>query len=98
VLGPIGAPNATTGPDPRGDLGVAHWVNVWGAGDYVGRWLWTQARDPTIPALAVDPQAYEGKPTQRVPDYRDLCLGADAHTHYFDLDNKVMLDELRALV
>jgi hypothetical protein len=48
--------------------------------------------------LAVDPQAYEGKPTQRVPDYRDLCLGADAHTHYFDLDNKVMLDELRALV
>jgi len=98
VLGPIGAPNATTGPDPRGDLGVAHWVNVWGAGDYVGRWLWTQARDPTIPALAVDPQAYEGKPTQRVPDYRDLCLGADAHTHYFDLDNKVMLGELRALV
>jgi Ca2+/Na+ antiporter len=98
VLGPIGVPNATTGPDPRGDLGVAHWVNVWGAGDYVGRWLWTQARDPTIPALAVDPQAYEGKPTQRVPDYRDLCLGADAHTHYFDLDNKVMLDELRALV
>ena len=98
VLGPAGMAHTTSGPDPRGDLGVAHWVNVWGAGDYVGRWLWTAARDPAIPALAVDPQAYEGKPVQRVPDYRDLCLGADAHTHYFDLDNKVMLDELRTLV
>ena len=98
VLGPAGMAHTTSGPDPRGDLGVAHWVNVWGAGDYVGRWLWTAAHDPAIPALAVDPQAYEGKPVQRVPDYRDLCLGADAHTHYFDLDNKVMLDELRTLV
>jgi len=98
VLGPAGMAHKTSGPDPHSDLGVAHWVNLWGAGDYVGRWLWTAARDPAIPALAVDPQAYEGKPVQRVPDYRDLCLGADAHTHYFDLDNKVMLDELRTLV
>ena len=86
------------GPDPRADLGVAHWVNVWAAGDYVGRWLWTPATDPALPALAVDPAAYDGKPTQQAPDYRDLCLGADAHTHYFDLDNAVMLAELRTLV
>ncbi len=89
---------ASHGPDPRADLGVAHWVNVWAAGDYVGRWLWTTARDPALPALSVDPAAYDGKPTQHAPDYRDLCLGADAHTHYFDLDNAVMLAELRTLV
>jgi hypothetical protein len=91
-------PGVNVGPDPRRDLGVASWVNVWGAGDYVGRWLWSPARDAAMPALAVDPQAYEGKPVQQAPDYRDVCLGADAHTHYFDLDNAVMLGELRALV
>jgi len=99
VIGsPPGPGVGPSGPHPWQDVGVASWVNVWGAGDYVGRWLWTPARDTAIPALAVDPQAYEGKPVQQVPDYRDLCLGADAHTHYFDLDNKVMLDELRALI
>jgi len=93
-----GPPGGDSGPSPRADLGVAHWVNVWAAGDYVGRWLWTHARDEALPALAVEPEAFEGKPTQHVPDYRDLCLGADAHTHYFDLENTVMLGELRTLV
>jgi hypothetical protein len=93
-----GRQSLNTGPDPRADLGVASWVNVWGAGDYVGRWLWSPVRDAALPPLAVDPQAYEGKPVQQVPDYRDLCLGAEAHTHYFDLENAVMLGELRALV
>lgn len=97
VFGQSGA-SGNQGPDPRGDLGVAHWVNVWAAGDYVGRWLWTPERDAALPALAVDASAYDGKPTQQAPDYRDLCLGADAHTHYFDLDNAVMLAELRTLV
>lgn len=85
------------GPSPQGDLGVAHWVNVWASGDYVGRWLWTRATDPAMPPLAVDPAAYDGRPLQQPPDWRDLCLGADAHTHYFDLDNRVVLAELRAL-
>ncbi|HET7795454.1 MAG TPA: hypothetical protein VFL64_18860, partial [Rhizobacter sp.] len=87
-----------SGPEPRRDLNVASWVNVWGAGDYVGRWLWSPARDTVLPALSVDPQAYEGTPVQQTPHYRDVCLGADAHTHYFELDNAVMLGELRALV
>jgi hypothetical protein len=91
-------PGPIAGPDPRRDLGVASWVNVWGAGDYVGRWLWSPARDPAFPALAVAPEAYEGQPVQQAPHYRDLCLGVDAHNHYFDLDNAVMLGELRALV
>ncbi len=93
-----GHEQGANGPDPRADLGVASWVNVWGAGDYVGRWLWSPARDAALPALAVEQKAYEGKPVQEAPVYRDLCLGADAHTHYFDLDNTVMLGELRALV
>ncbi len=55
-------------------------------------------RDAVLPPLAVDPQAYEGVPTQQAPNYRDLCMGSDAHTHYFDLDNSVMLAELRTLI
>jgi hypothetical protein len=54
--------------------------------------------DAALPTLAVDDTAYDGKPTQQAPVYRDLCLGADAHTHYFELDNAVMLAELRALI
>ncbi|MBX3622913.1 MAG: hypothetical protein KF891_23330 [Rhizobacter sp.] len=96
--GERGDARAPLGPDPRADLGVAHWVNVWGAGDYVGRWLWSAAHDPALPPLAVDDAAYDGVPTQQAPVYRDLCLGPEAHTHYFELDNEVMLAELRALV
>ncbi|MEO8155422.1 MAG: hypothetical protein ABI605_20330 [Rhizobacter sp.] len=94
----LGRQGLNSGPQPRDDLGVASWVNVWGAGDYVGRWLWSPAVDATLPALAVEDQAYDGKPTQQAPIYRDLCLGPEAHTHYFELDNEVMMAELRALV
>lgn len=94
----LGAGQPVSGPAPRDDLGVAHWVNVWAAGDYVGRWLWTRAADPSLPPLAVDPSAYDGMALQQAPVWRDLCLGADAHTHYFDLDNAVVLGELRLLL
>lgn len=98
VLGEGGTGGAVSGPSPRDDLGVAHWVNVWASGDYVGRWLWTRASDPALPPLAVDTAAYDGLPLQQPPVWRDRCLGADAHTHYFDLDNPVVLAELRLLV
>jgi len=93
----LGRQGEVRGPSPRDDLNLAHWVNVWAAGDYVGRWLWTPASDAALPPLAVDPVAYTGQPVQQVPDWRDLCLGADAHTHYFELDNVVVLAELRSL-
>jgi hypothetical protein len=93
----LGRQGVATGPSPRADLAVAHWVNVWAAGDYVGRWLWTAASDEALPPLAVDPAAYGGQPVQQPPDWRDRCLGADAHTHYFELESVVVLAELKAL-
>ena len=48
-----------SGPQPHA-LGLQRWANVWGSGDYVGRWLWS-ANDGTSPApLQVDDARYGG--------------------------------------
>jgi hypothetical protein len=84
------------------ELGLRRWTNLWGSGDYVGRWLWA-APDPTHPQpLQVDDGRYgsvvhQGQDALGRP-WRDRCLGADAHTHYFDLDQPVVGAELLALV
>jgi hypothetical protein len=89
------------GPMPH-ELGLRRWTNLWGSGDYVGRWLWA-APDPTHPQpLQVDDGRYgsvvhQGQDALGRP-WRDRCLGADAHTHYFDLDQPVVGAELLALV
>lgn len=72
-------------PQPA-QLGVRRWFNAWGSADYVGRWLWHGARTDQA-ALSADPQR------------RDVCIGATAHTHYFeatqDVVRKLLLDLLR---
>jgi hypothetical protein len=72
------------GPDPA-SLGVARWVNLWGSGDYVGRWLWATATDVHPQALQ-RPAADFSKAPSTGPTWRDECLGAEAHTHYFELE------------
>ena len=90
-----------TGPRPS-ELGLRHWSNLWGSGDYVGRWLWA-APGPRTPApLEVDDMRYSavvhrGRDAQGAT-WRDACLGADAHTHYFDVDKADVRCELLALV
>jgi len=66
------------GPDPAKLFGLVEWRNVYCTGDYVGRALWKvpEAGDPGAGADAL-PQ------TPAVP-HDDICLGAGAHTHYFD--------------
>lgn len=90
-----------TGPQPH-ELGLQHWSNLWGSGDYVGRWLWA-ARDATRPApLQVDAARYDGALQQGRDGmgraWRDRCIGADAHTHYFELEQRLVAEELLALV
>lgn len=64
------------------DLGVQRWLNGYTTGDYVGRWLWH-----------ADSRRYETASRQAVraelagsASEIDVCLGAGAHTHYFDVD------------
>lgn len=76
-------------PDPA-SLGVAVWVNAYRSGDYVGRWLWRpddceylfsvessgrwQSFDRPLPGQSHDPALTR----------REFCIGAGAHTHYWD--------------
>jgi hypothetical protein len=52
------------------ELGVRTWTNLYRTGDYIGRQLWP-------PPDPLDP------PDLRLPR-EDVCLGAGAHTRYFE--------------
>lgn len=79
------------GPSPK-KCGVDRWVNAYGSGDYVGRYLWLaddsdrrwteDGRDPALP-LATP---------------HEFCTGAAAHTHYFDANNALVGKWLDALI
>ncbi|MEP6692003.1 MAG: hypothetical protein ABJD07_12665 [Gemmatimonadaceae bacterium] len=61
--------------NPADLLGVRHWVNVYRSGDYVGRSLWAEA----------SPSAFTpGTVLLDDGTRREYCIGAGAHTHYWD--------------
>jgi hypothetical protein len=70
-------------PDPA-DLGVAEWVNAYRSGDYVGRSLWLDewyCRTAGSADQGEYPQPiYKAKAGART----EACIGAGAHTHYWD--------------
>jgi hypothetical protein len=97
---------------PRADeLGVQRWVNAYTTGDYVGRWLWTRTPAPggEVSDTMIDEReragdVYEGSAQ---PDLAalmgeaaecDVCLGAGAHTHYFEADQQGMAGLIDQLI
>ncbi len=64
--------------EPRPDeLGLSYWVNAYRSADYVGRYIWRPDQcdflwDPGVTSMREDGLGYE------------VCIGAGAHTHYFD--------------
>lgn len=61
--------------NPQADAcGFAEWVNAYGSGDYVGRFLWDDGSElsPWTPG----PRSENAQ--------MEFCVGALAHTHYFD--------------
>jgi hypothetical protein len=94
----LGEHGPSVGPSPA-DLGLRAWTNVWGAGDYVGRWLWSSVPKEYPLSLQLPPSAYEAPAAGATPPrVRDVPVGADAHTHYFDLDQKTVVSELASLL
>ncbi|WP_390348022.1 hypothetical protein ACFJIS_10970 [Variovorax boronicumulans] len=78
LYGWVTAEDANGGGPSAAQVGVARWVNLYTAGDYVGRWLW-----------GADDKPYEQvttPPAWCVAAEHEACLGLGAHTHYFDLD------------
>ena len=89
------ANGAFRGPSPAA-LGAVRWINLWGSGDYVGRWLWAGAGGAQPAALQFPEEDYG--PTLRSHDgWHDQCLGADAHTHYFELGQAAVTAALVSL-
>lgn len=84
------------GPAPAA-LGVAQWVNLWGSGDYVGRWLWATDSNAHPQALQRPGDDYSAAPCTG-PIWRDECLGADAHTHYFELEKTAVTQAIVELL
>ncbi len=70
-------------PDPR-ELGVSKWLNTYRSGDYIGRSLWLE-----VWYGRTDGPPDEGRYPQPIHvvhgDRRtEMCIGAGAHTHYWD--------------
>lgn len=82
-----------TGPS-LDQLGIDKWTNAFASGDYVGRWIW----EPSSPSAERQPGFYTaGAAVLDLPPRKDLCVGAGAHTHYFDPDSALVaqcIDEL----
>ncbi len=93
-------------PDPW-RIGATRWVNAYRSGDYVGRSLWRldmhglswryqcAASDfGTTPATGPVIEVTEDARRSR----RELCIGAGAHTHYWDETAKAIASELDLLI
>lgn len=95
----------TTSPAPSA-LGVTSWVNAYRSGDYVGRYLWRRDRCPTryaTPAVDLPSSWPAGSfPAEISADpsssRREFCIGAGAHTHYWDRTAPQIALELDALI
>ncbi len=95
-------------PDPK-QLDVKVWVNAYRSGDYVGRYLWRPEESPFLyatvdgpikqPWLIQDYRKVVASSTAAPVTRREFCIGAGAHTHYWDRTAPqiaVQLDELIA--
>ncbi len=79
---------ALPGPDPA-TLTVTRWSNAYRSGDYVGRHLWRADDDPHLWDTV-----WHDLDTVR----RETCLGAGAHTHYWDGTAPEVAAELDRLI
>jgi hypothetical protein len=80
-------------PEPA-QLGVRRWFNAWGAADYVGRWLWSSGGALPLDAAS---SAFD-QPIVHADDRRDVCIGPDAHTHYFEPEQATVRALIMALL
>jgi hypothetical protein len=74
-------------PDP-GDLGVEKWVSAYRSGDYVGRSLWLTEwyrRTEKCDKDGIYPEDLKKIGDRENDPIRvEFCIGAGAHTHYWD--------------
>jgi hypothetical protein len=92
----------TLKPNPEELLGVKTWTNAFRSGDYVGRYLWRHDKMPN----QWNRLALKGNTTYLSSDHtnslqavrREFCLGAGAHTHYWDSTAPEVAEAIDALI
>jgi len=70
-------------PSPEG-LGVTEWVNMYRSGDYVGRSLWLDEWYNRTAGGADGGEYPETAYASVIQGRTEMCIGAGAHTHYWD--------------
>ena len=96
----LGAGRQSTEPNPA-ELGVVRWINAYRSGDYIGRYLWRTApcgylwaRDSGGAPFDAPAQSVSTDGRQRT----EFCIGAGAHTHYWDRTAPAIALELDRLI
>ena len=72
------------GPQPSQLHGVTYWLNGYRSGDYVGRALWEDLIESPRFAAGPSPKAFVAADLKSKKIFGEFCVGAGAHTHYFD--------------
>jgi hypothetical protein len=87
-------------PNPA-ELGITTWVNAYRSGDYIGRFLWRTtpcgylwASDRCGVAFDQPAVSVSSDGTTRM----EFCIGAGAHTHYWDRTAPTIAMELDRLI
>ncbi|HWK53081.1 MAG TPA: hypothetical protein VNR18_01825, partial [Hyphomicrobiales bacterium] len=80
------------------ELGLREWVNACRSGDYVGRFIWSDAGNTASFRIAVEDAANGLVSATRAGDRSEFCLGAGGHTHYFSNDAVALGREIERLV
>jgi hypothetical protein len=84
-------------PNPE-DLGLEEWVNTFRSGDYIGRYLW---RSSTANKKKLFKPSSSVEKTENISEkdkYREFCLGAGAHTQYWNATANRVADEINRLI
>jgi hypothetical protein len=85
-------------PRPETLLGVRAWINVFRSGDYVGRHIWRSdlAQELWFRVDAENTPNYISADLTKTR--REFCLGAGAHTHYWDKHAPEVAQEIDRLI
>jgi hypothetical protein len=84
-------------PDP-GQLGLERWTNVYRSGDYVGRSLWLDEWYSRTDGIAGSGNYSELIYVAGAGSRNEACIGAGAHTRYWDDTAPDVADLLNALI
>ena len=112
-MSPFQAPDLLSPPDREpdpGKLGVRQWVNAFRSGDYIGRHLWRSdiCDYAWLPPQAVPPDNKRSWDVSKTRLHNvthdaghlrtEMCIGAGAHTHYWDEHAPEVACELDRLI